>query len=207
MSEQTPAPRGRRPRRPRPPPPPAADDVASLRREAASHRVKAKEAAEQRDALAARVETMQRREAERLAAAQLATGRGPVPRGPSWATSSARTATSRPSWSRPPPRASSRPAPASRAGGLRLRRWHPQDAPGARADVRRHPEEGRGPMTPDEAVAQLAQLVTVQLAGDAVAFNEAVAELDEDGAKFILGAAVAVMAQACGDSLLAQLDA
>ena len=59
----------------------------------------------------------------------------------------------------------------------------------------------------DEAVAHLAQLMTLQLAGDAVAFNAAVAALDEDGAKYILGAGVAVMAQACGDSLLAQLDA
>ena len=62
-------------------------------------------------------------------------------------------------------------------------------------------------MTPDEAIEQLAQLVTLQLAGYALPFNEAVAELDEDGAKHVLAAAIAVMAQACGDTLLAQLDA
>ena len=65
--------------------------------------------------------------------------------------------------------------------------------------VRRRLQQGRPPMTPDEAIEQLAQLVTLQLAGDALAFNEAVAELDEDGAKYILAAAVAVMAQARGD--------
>jgi hypothetical protein len=49
-------------------------DVAALRREAASHRVKARDALAERDALAARVETYQRREVERLASAQLAQG-------------------------------------------------------------------------------------------------------------------------------------
>ena len=62
-------------------------------------------------------------------------------------------------------------------------------------------------MTPEEAIEQLAQLVTLQLAGYALPFNEAIAELDEDGAKYVLGAAVAVMGQACGDTILAQLDA
>jgi hypothetical protein len=50
------------------------NDVAALRREAAGHRVKAREAVEQRDALAARVETYLRREVERLAAEHLAQG-------------------------------------------------------------------------------------------------------------------------------------
>jgi hypothetical protein len=50
------------------------NDVAALRREAAGHRVKAREAVEQRDALAARVERYQRAEVTRLAAAQLAQG-------------------------------------------------------------------------------------------------------------------------------------
>lgn len=48
------------------------DPVAALRREAAAHRVKAREAEAQRDALAGRLEGLQRAEAERVSGEHLA---------------------------------------------------------------------------------------------------------------------------------------
>ena len=78
--EPTPAPEPEAPEAPEAveaPEAPAAEetnDVAALRREAAGHRVKAREAIEQRDALAAKVKALQVADVERLAAAQLAQG-------------------------------------------------------------------------------------------------------------------------------------
>ena len=63
-------------------------------------------------------------------------------------------------------------------------------------------------MSPDRALTVAAPLTGWHVAGDVAAFDRGVSELDEAGAKAVLLAAVAVMAQATGETLLrrARLD-
>ena len=63
-------------------------------------------------------------------------------------------------------------------------------------------------MSPDRALTVAAQLTAPHVAGDVAAFDHGVSELDEAGAKAVLTAAVAVMAQATGEAraLSARLD-